>query len=106
LTADPVRVCADGDIALGTARSFMVGTAWIGVFHTTEGWFAIGNSCPHQGLALSDGLIEGATVTCHGHDRCYDLVTGDGPGINERVPCYPVDVRDGDVLVTPVRRSV
>ena len=105
MTGEPVRVCAEGDIAAGTARAFMVGSSWIGVFHTSAGWYAIGNSCPHQGISLAEGHVDDTSVTCYAHDRCYDLATGQGPGVNEIVPCYPVEVRGGEVFVTPVRRN-
>ena len=56
--------------------------------------------CPHQGMRLSQGRLQGTTLTCAAHHWTYDLRAG--RGIN---PCsaalepIPVRVNDGQVWV-------
>jgi toluene monooxygenase system ferredoxin subunit len=56
--------------------------------------------CPHQGVRLSRGRLEGTTLTCSAHQWTYDVQSG--YGIN---PCHstlepvPVHVHGGQVWV-------
>jgi len=62
--------------------------------------FALGNTCPHQGGSLGDGLVEGDIVTCPLHGWEFDLRSGacmTVPG--ESVPRYAVTVDSGAVFV-------
>ncbi|NUQ34198.1 MAG: Rieske (2Fe-2S) protein [Planctomycetaceae bacterium] len=50
------------------------------------------NRCPHQGVPLSKGALEGGQLTCSAHRWCFDLRTG--AGINPAVAkLKPVNVR-------------
>ena len=63
------------------------------------------DACVHQGLALSDGTLEGTVLTCKAHGWSYDVVTG--CGINPeatRLRRLPIEVRDGQILVDTVGR--
>jgi nitrite reductase/ring-hydroxylating ferredoxin subunit len=40
-------------------------------------WFAIDDACPHRGLSLSTGTLDGAVLTCSWHGYRYDLETGE-----------------------------
>ena len=39
-------------------------------------YFAMDDSCTHQGASLSEGTIEGSTVTCPWHGSTWDCKTG------------------------------
>ena len=39
-------------------------------------FYAVENSCPHQGGPLAEGWIEGPIVTCPWHAWCFDVRTG------------------------------
>ncbi|HKS99627.1 MAG TPA: Rieske 2Fe-2S domain-containing protein [Rugosimonospora sp.] len=71
-----------------------------GQYHAYQG------NCPHQGAALADGDLDGATLTCRLHEWVFDARTG--AGINPRVSRltrYPVRIVAGTVQVgrCPVR---
>jgi toluene monooxygenase system ferredoxin subunit len=56
--------------------------------------------CPHLGLPLSDGQLDGARLTCLGHQWEYDVCTG--RGINPATVALtelPVIVDEDAVLV-------
>jgi len=58
------------------------------------------NRCAHLGVALSEGQLAGATLTCRAHHYQYDARTG--CGINPRsvmLRRYPIEIRDDTVFV-------
>jgi len=56
--------------------------------------------CPHLGVELSQGALQGCVLTCHAHHYQYDVRTGRGvnPEGVQLTP-LPVRVEDGRVLV-------
>ena len=65
-----------------------------GVFHATH------NTCLHRGGPLCGGSVEGKIVTCPWHGWQFDVTTGkssQNPAVG--VPCYPVEIRGGEVFV-------
>jgi nitrite reductase (NADH) small subunit len=71
-----VRVGAPSEIPPGHAKAFVVGNREIAVFNVDGIFYAITNTCPHQGGPLAEGWIEGAVVTCPWHAWCFDVRTG------------------------------
>jgi toluene monooxygenase system ferredoxin subunit len=62
--------------------------------------YAYEDRCPHVGVPLSLGRLEGARLTCSAHYWEYDVQTGQG--VNPAVTClvrFPVRVEDGRILV-------
>jgi len=41
-----------------------------------EAIYAIQATCPHEGMPLDGGQIEGSTITCPWHGWEFDLITG------------------------------
>ena len=62
---------------------------------------AVANACNHVGGPLGDGRLDGEYIVCPWHNWKFHRCTGVGePGFEEdRVPCYPVKVENGRVLV-------
>jgi 3-phenylpropionate/trans-cinnamate dioxygenase ferredoxin subunit len=72
--------------------------------------FAISDICSHADVPLSDGEVADCEIECWLHGSRFDLRTGkpSGPPATVAVPVYPVQVRDGDVLVdvsTPLNQT-
>jgi nitrite reductase (NADH) small subunit len=93
-------VCAEEDVPPLEGRRVEVGGRSVAVFNTEEGFFAVGDVCPHRGGPLSDGDVAGAIVTCPLHGRKVDLETGgvtndELPG----APTFPARVEGGCVYV-------
>lgn len=64
--------------------------------------YAIGSRCPHKGLSLAQGKIEGNIITCPYHGSRFDVVTGQvikGPA-KEGLPVYEVKVEEKDILIS------
>ncbi len=63
---------------------------------------AIGNTCPHAGGPLNEGVLHGRAVICPWHKAAFDLTTGkrlDPPALDD-VPRYDVRVTNGRLMVT------
>jgi toluene monooxygenase system ferredoxin subunit len=61
---------------------------------------AFEDRCPHQGVPLSRGRLQGHVLTCWAHHWQYDARTGCGinpQGVELRR--LPVEVRGGDIWV-------
>ena len=71
-----VPVARVGEIPPGEAKAFAVGRWEIAVFNVGGAYYAVENTCPHQGGPLSEGWIDGPVVTCPWHAWCFDVRTG------------------------------
>jgi 3-phenylpropionate/trans-cinnamate dioxygenase ferredoxin subunit len=62
---------------------------------------AVGDTCTHAEVSLSEGEVEDCTVECWLHGSRFDLRTGEPtalPAIRP-IPVYPVTIDGDDVLV-------
>lgn len=95
-----VRVAATNEIPAGEGRMFEVDGKQVAVFNCKGAFYAIDNSCKHQGGPLAEGEIEGTVVTCPWHGWTYDVTTGRSPDDDDcGVDRYDVRVEGADVLV-------
>jgi nitrite reductase/ring-hydroxylating ferredoxin subunit len=67
------------------------------VGRTTQGYFALDDSCPHAGGSLSEGMLEGGAVICPIHGFAYDVVSGEGLDDGAEVRVHACVLED-DVL--------
>ena len=85
-------------IPLPGARKVVTPKGCVAVFRTGPAEaFATSNTCPHKGGPLAEGIVHGAKVTCPLHNSVVDLTTGESE--EGRVATYPVEVRDGRILL-------
>lgn len=62
--------------------------------------YAIGDSCPHKGGPLSQGMVFGERVQCPMHGLVIDLKSGFAVGPDTgAVSTYPVRIEAGRILV-------
>jgi ferredoxin-nitrite reductase len=68
----------------------------LAVFKRAGRLFALENACPHEGVALADGELDGDHVICPGHSFRFNLRTGacsNAPDLRART--YRVLLQDG-----------
>jgi nitrite reductase/ring-hydroxylating ferredoxin subunit len=70
----------------------------VALFRVGEKVTAIDNRCPHANAPLGMGKFDGTIVKCPLHGFTVDVWTGIGRA-GKRVPCFPVRVADGKVLL-------
>ena len=95
-----VSVGTVGDLADGDCLTAEVAGTPIAVWHVGGQYFALEDRCPHAGAPLSDGIVDGTTVTCPWHDWCFDLATGgklNTPKV--RAKAFAVTVEGGRIVV-------
>lgn len=94
------EVCRDEDLWVGELKPAVVDGVAVILVRTDAGVFAYRDRCPHLGVALSQGKLEGCALTCAAHHFQYDVHSG--RGINPRglalIP-YPVLRKAGSISV-------
>src|SRR5713101_417348 len=79
----------------------------IAVFHHNDKVYAVDNRCPHMGFPLHRGTVQDGILTCHWHHARFDLASGCTFNLfADDVPVYPVEVRNGEVYLTPYREKI
>ncbi|MFI8594190.1 non-heme iron oxygenase ferredoxin subunit [Microbacterium sp. NPDC078428] len=98
------RACALSELEQDTAKRVEVGGKPIAVVLDAEGVVhAIGDTCTHGDISLSDGFVEGETLECWAHGSAFSLRTGKPLNLPayEPVPVYVVEISGDDVLIDP-----
>ncbi|MGO2659835.1 non-heme iron oxygenase ferredoxin subunit [Mycetocola reblochoni] len=64
---------------------------------------AIGDTCTHGDISLSEGFVEDDTLECWAHGSQFSLRTGKPLTLPayEPVPVYVVQITDGDIFIDP-----
>lgn len=95
-----VRVAATSDIPVGQGKTVEVNGKQIAVFNHQGTFYAIDNTCKHQGGPLGEGELDGTTVICPWHGWTYDVTTGVSPDDPDcAVAKYEVKVDGAHLLV-------
>ncbi len=95
------KVAEVNELAPGSGKTVEVSGQQIALFNIGGTFCAIGNACTHRGGSLSEGTLEGSTVTCPLHGAEFDVTTGKNltapaPG---SVPSYKVRIEGNQVQV-------
>ncbi len=90
-----------GDVPEGEMRSFQVGGEDIAIANVAGEFHAFGDVCTHAHCQLSEGDLEGTTVTCPCHGSQFDVTTGNvmnGPATLP-VDSYQVSDEGGELRI-------
>jgi 3-phenylpropionate/trans-cinnamate dioxygenase ferredoxin component len=96
-------VCRFDDIAPNTAQRFVVGGRTVAVVRIGDDLYAIGDTCSHADVSLSEGeiLCDSREIECWKHGSAFSLETGEPQTLpaTQPVPVFVVRHVDGDVVV-------
>ena len=69
--------------------------------HYQGQYYAIHNTCPHQGVSLGLGRMDNGYVVCPMHGWEFSPIDGSLPDyyLEPPIPTYPVEVRDDGIYV-------
>lgn len=98
------RICALDELEANQAVKVDIDGVSIAVVKDAQGQvFAIGDTCTHGDISLSEGFVEGETLECWAHGSQFSLRSGKPLTLPayEPVPVYQVDLVDGDVYIDP-----
>lgn len=93
------------EISPGSRKAYTIKGTEIAVFHVADSlpvgkFYAIHDSCPHQGASLIEGDGCGTEVTCPLHDWSFDVDTGECHDFPEfALTRYEVKVESGILLL-------
>jgi nitrite reductase (NADH) small subunit len=107
--AEFVVVARVDEVPAGEAKAVVMNGREIAVFNVAGTFYALDNTCPHQGGPLAEGWIEGTHVTCPWHAWTFRLTDGRMTlGDFASVDVFDVRIENGDVLVrrTPRRADL
>ncbi len=97
------RACGASEVADGTAHRVVLDGTPIAVVRIGDDYYAIGDTCSHQRISLSEGevLCAERAIECWKHGSSFSLETGEPSSLpaNKPVPTYPVEVDGDDVYV-------
>ena len=95
-----VDLASTADLPVGRAKAYEVEGRTIALYHTSSGFYATDNVCPHRGGPLAEGDLIGDEITCRWHLWGFDVVTGACPGNREiSVATHEVRVEGDRVMV-------
>lgn len=72
----------------------------LALFNVDGQFYAIDDSCPHQGSSLCGGRLDGKVIQCCAHGLRFNLASGyllNSTAL--KVANYPVEVQDGRVFI-------
>ena len=98
------RVCPAGELVENQAKRVVVGGVPIALVKDSAGDIhAIGDTCTHGDISLSEGFIEGEAIECWAHGSQFSLLTGEPLNLPayEPVPVFTVELVDGDIFIDP-----
>ena len=99
--SDWIRVGATEDFKPGEARVVEVDDTDIALFNLDGEFYALEDVCTHDGAEIASGCILGDVIECPRHGAQFSIPTGEvlTPPAYEPLHVFPVDVRDGLVLI-------
>ncbi len=99
--AGHVRVMRKTELAPGKTRVVEINGDRIAIFNVDGKFYAIDDTCTHAGGPLSEGEVDGTTVTCPWHGASFDLCCGEAlsPPAEEEVKSYEVTIEGDEVIL-------
>lgn len=102
--SNAIRICAEDELGQDQALRVDIDDLSIAIVKDSAGIVhAIGDTCTHGDISLSEGFVEGDTLECWAHGSKFSLETGKPLSLPayEPVPVYRVTIVDGDIYIDP-----
>ncbi len=93
------KVAMASAIPPGKDKKIEVGGKQIALFNNKGTFYAIDDRCSHRGGPLSEGELNGTTVTCPWHGASFDVRSGKvlGGPTGQNQGCYQVRLEGQEV---------
>lgn len=99
--ADFEKIATTAEISPGEVKSFVVGPDMIAICNVDGKFYAFRDECTHQALPLSDGVLQGNTITCAYHAAQFNVETGEAlclPAL-DAVETFELKIEGEDILI-------
>jgi nitrite reductase (NADH) small subunit len=102
MTSDWLDIGTLNDIPKRAARVVKTARGDIAIFRTMDDQvFALDDKCPHKGGPLSQGIVQGESVTCPLHNWVISLKTGEAQGADQGCTrTIAVRLQEGRILLS------
>ncbi len=92
---------AQAHIEIGRVTTLEIARKKICLAHTSEGFFAVNDKCPHNGASLGNGRCTSEnSIVCPVHRYHFDLKTGRSKsGLGSYVEPYPIEIRPEGIFI-------
>jgi nitrite reductase/ring-hydroxylating ferredoxin subunit len=99
--AEFIKVARTSDIPPGEIRSFEADGEIIAISNVGGRFYAIKDECTHMDYPLSDGLLDGETITCAWHGAKFNVRTGEvlSAPAYEPLEIYQLKVEGDDIYI-------
>lgn len=96
-----IAVAKVNDVEEGQMKAFTIGDHKILLTRINGDLHAFGETCPHYGAPLEEGILNGTRIVCPWHHASYDATTGDvlEPPSLDALPVYQLKISGDDVIV-------
>ena len=96
-----VPVGKTAELRPGQMKAIEIAGKRIALYNVKGTYFATDDACSHVGGSLSEGTLEGATVTCPWHGAQFDVVTGKvcSPPAQTALQRYPVHLEQDTLFL-------
>lgn len=98
-------VAKASEMALGTMKMVRVGDRRVALVHTSTGFHALDNACPHEGYGLVQGALDGELLTCEWHNWKFNVSDGACVLGEENVANHVVTLDGEDIIVSVTEPS-
>ena len=98
------KICSYDDLEPDQAVKVEIDGIAMAVVRDSAGEvFAIGDTCTHGDISLSEGFVEDDTIECWAHGSKFSLKSGRPLTLPayEPVPVFKVELIDGDIYIDP-----
>ena len=95
-------VCSVTDLAPGSMRTFRVKGKQVALANVDGEYFAVDDSCTHNGCSLgTEGVLDGNVIICGCHGGQFDVTNGKvmAPPPEKNTRSYTVKIADGNVYL-------
>jgi len=98
---DVIKVCAANEIADGEIKSFRFDDTAILIAKYDNQYFALEDTCSHDGAELSDGDLVDCQIQCQRHGGRFNLKTGEATQMPAIVGIkrFDVKIENGDIFI-------
>lgn len=96
-----INVAREGSLAVDEHLIVEIEGVDVAVFNVQGSYYAIEDTCTHDGTEIASGALEGCEIICPRHGARFCLKTGkvlSGPAY-EDIEMYRVRVHDGHIQV-------
>ena len=97
-----IKVTTKSEIPQSSIKEFEVNKVMVAIANLNGEFFAIENTCTHDGGPLGEGeVVDGCCVECPRHGAKFDLKTGGVMNLPATMPVasYEVKVKGEDIFV-------